>query len=333
MRAIGYTETLPISSPTALERRDVAKPTPGSHDVLIRVEAVAVNPIDTKQRRTVDPDGFRILGYDAYGVVEAVGEEVTRCREGDRVMAIGTLTRPGTNAEYFVVHEHMTALAPERLGERAAALPLTMVTAWECLFEKLGLTDASTGRLLVIGATGGVGIAALQLAKIKLPHVEVIATAASPEREQLVRSLGAREVVNHHEDLTSQVAALAPEGVDWVLTAHSQGQEHALAAMVRPRGAIVGIDVGPDSIAPLKAKSLTWHWESMFTKSIFDVELESQGAILDEVSRMAQLGDIEPVIEDVLGPICVETLRKGHERMEAGNALGKIVVRGWESES
>ncbi|GGG71326.1 zinc-binding alcohol dehydrogenase family protein [Corynebacterium pelargi] len=329
MKAIGYVENLPISSPDALVEREVEKPACGPRDVLIRVEAVGVNPIDAKQRKTADAGGFRVLGYDAAGRVEAVGEEVTRFAPGDAVIAIGTLSRQGTNAEFFAIDERMAAkLEGENFAE-AAALPLTFITAWESLFERLQLDESSQGTLLMIGATGGVGLAALQLLRLRCPKVDVIATASDESRARLVRDLGATFVVNHRDSLLEQVLADFPEGVDWVFTAHSQGQEDLLASITRPFGHIVGIDVGPDSIAPLKAKSIAWHWESMFSKSLFDVALESQGAILDEVARLYARGEIRPVIAEQLSPIGVETLSAAQERMEAGHELGKIVVTGW----
>lgn len=330
MKAVGYTQNLPISSAEALVARDVEKPVCGPRDILIRVEAVGINPIDTKQRLSADPGTFRVLGYDAAGVVEAVGAEVTRFAQGDAAMAIGTLARQGTNAEYFAIDERMAAAIPSGNFAEAAALPLTFVTAWESLFERLGLREDSRGALLMVGATGGVGVAALQLLAAKCPHVQVVATASDERRASLVRQLGATSVVNHREDWVAALLEEYPQGVDWVFTAHSAGQEHALAAVTRPFGQIVGIDVGPDSIAPLKAKSLTWHWESMFTKSLFDANLSTQGDILDEVARLWAAGTIRPVIAEELSPICVDTLRAGHERMEAGHELGKIVVTGWE---
>ncbi|AZA11850.1 zinc-binding alcohol dehydrogenase family protein [Corynebacterium gerontici] len=330
MKAVGYTQNLPISSAEALVAGDVKKPDCGPRDVLIRVEAVGVNPIDTKQRLNADPGDFRVLGYDAAGVVEAVGEEVTRFSPGDAAMAIGTLARQGTNAEFFAIDERMAAPIAVNNFAQAAALPLTFVTAWESLFERLGLGEDSRGTLLMVGATGGVGVAALQLLAAKCPQVHVVATASDDRRAALVRELGAATVVNHREDWVSALLEEFPEGVDWVFTAHSVGQEHALAAVCKPFAHIVGIDVGPDSIAPLKAKSLTWHWESMFTKSLFDAHLSTQGAILDEVARLWTDGTIRPIIAEELSPICVDTLRVGHERMEAGHELGKIVVTGWK---
>ena len=235
--AIGYRRCLPISDPASLVTEQVDVPELGPHDLLVEVAAVSVNPIDIKQRSGVAPDGFRVLGFDAAGTVQAVGAEATFFAPGDEVFYAGTLNRPGSNQRLQAVDERIVGRKPRTvsMGD-AASLPLTSITAWETLFDRFGLTDESRGTLLVVGATGGVGSVMLQLARALLPRVETIATASDDERSQWVRRLGATYVVNHRGDLAQQVLAIAPGGVDWLFTAHTPGQVATYAEIVRPFG-------------------------------------------------------------------------------------------------
>ncbi|MGP5049135.1 alcohol dehydrogenase catalytic domain-containing protein [Glutamicibacter ardleyensis] len=223
--AIGYTQNLPATDPKSLISQEIELPELGPHDLLVAVEAVSVNPVDMKVRLGTPADGFKVLGFDAAGTVQEVGSAVTLFAPGDEVYYAGSIDRPGTNQRLHLVDERITGRKPATLSfAEAAALPLTAITAWETLFDRLQLTEQSTGTLLVVGATGGVGSIMLALAEVLLPQVTVIATASDDERAAWARDLGAENTVNHHEDLATQVLTLAPHGVDWLFTAHSEGQ-------------------------------------------------------------------------------------------------------------
>ena len=219
MRAVGYRASLPISEPDSLLDVELPIPTPGPRDLLVRVEAVSVNPVDTKVRRGVDPAGeLKVLGYDAAGVVVGVGPEVTRFRVGDEVYYAGSIGRPGTNPQFHLVDERITGHKPATLDfAEAAALPLTTITAWEALFDRFRLAKDSTGTLLVMGAAGGVGSVLVQLARA-LTGVTVIGTASRAESQQWVTELGAHHAVDHHGDLVAAVREVAPDGVDYIFT-------------------------------------------------------------------------------------------------------------------
>lgn len=330
--AIGYTDNLPITDPASLVEREIELPEPGPHDLVVAVEAVSVNPIDTKARRAQPSGGFRVLGFDAAGTVVAVGSEVTLFAVGDEVAYAGQVNRNGSNSRLQLIDERIVGRRPAGLSwEEAASLPLTTLTAWECIMDRLGLTETSEGTLLVVGATGGVGVVLLQLAEALLPGVRVIATASDEERAALVRGLGAEEVVDHHGDLAAQVLSLAPEGVDWLFTSHSEDMADAFAQVVRPFGEIVAIDVAPGDLEALKSKAITWHWESMFTRAVHRTpDIAEQHAILERLADLVEEGRVRPVIQECVRPINAETLRAAHERIESGRTLGKIVLSGWE---
>ena len=262
MRAVGYRRNLPIDDPESLVDVELPVPRPRPHDLLVRVEAVSVNPVDVKVRASSDPRGdVKVLGYDAAGVVEAVGDRVTLFAVGDEVYYAGSIARPGTNSQLHLVDERITGPKPASLSfAEAAALPLTTITAWEALFDRLRLTPESTGTLLVLGAAGGVGSILVQLAR-RLTGLTVVGTASRPESRDWVTGLGANHVVNHHDDLAKAVSAIAPDGVDAVFSPHSAGMIETFAKLVRPYGDIVAIDE-PDGLdlLPLKTKSIAWHW-------------------------------------------------------------------------
>lgn len=330
--AIGYRANLPIADPASLITEQVEVPPLGGHDLLVEVEAVSVNPVDVKLRAGSPTEGLRVLGFDAAGVVRAVGSQVSLFAVGDEVFYAGAINRPGTNQRLHLVDERIVGRAPRSLSfADAASLPLTTITAWETLFDRLALTADSTGTLLIIGASGGVGSIMLQLARALLPGVTLIATASDAERAAWVRELGAHHVVNHREDLAGQVSAIAPEGIDWLFTAHSEGQLETYARIVRPFGQIVAIDDGPRDVAPLKAKSITWHWELMFTRSLFQTpDLVEQHRLLDRVAQLVDAGRIRPTATRTLTPLTAATLRQAHDLVESGRTLGKVVVHTWE---
>ena len=329
--AIGYRRALPVTDPDCLLTEDVPVPELRPHDLLVEVEAVSVNPVDVKLRAGAVPDGLRVLGFDAAGTVRAVGEAVTLFAVGDEVYYAGAINRPGTNQRLQAVDERLVGRKPTTLTmAQAAALPLTVITAWEALFDHLGRTSDSSGRLLIVGATGGVGIAMTQLAAALVPGVEVIATASGPERAELIRSLGAAHVVNHHGDLERQVRAIAPDGVDWLFTAYSEGQVALYGQIVAPFGRVVAIDDGSRDVAPLKSRAISWHWEFMFARSLHHAcDMVAQHELLDAVAELVDAGRLHPVIEAELTPINVANLVRAHEAVETGHLAGKVVLHGW----
>ncbi|GAA3339760.1 zinc-binding alcohol dehydrogenase family protein [Amorphoplanes nipponensis] len=327
MHAVGYRRNLPISDPSSLLDLELPVPVPGPHDLLVRVEAVSVNPVDTKVRAGTDPGGTpKILGYDAAGVVVAVGDAVTLFRPGDEVWYAGSIARSGTDAQFHLVDERITGPKPATLDfAQAAALPLTTLTAWEALFDRLRLTAASTGTLLVLGAAGGVGSILVQLAR-RLTGLEVVGTASRPESQQYVLDRGAHRVVDHHGDLT----AALPDGVDYVFSPHSAGMVDTFARLLRPYGAVVAIDE-PDGLdlRPLKAKSIAWHWELMFTRALYDPASAAQHDILREAAALVDKGVLHTTLTERIDGINAENLRRAHGIVERGSAIGKTVLAGF----
>lgn len=295
-------------------------------DLLVRVEAVSVNPVDTKTRHGLR-SGTKQLGWDASGVVEAVGTDVSRFAVGDAVWYAGALDRPGTNADLHLVDERLVGRRPASLDHAAAAaLPLTAITAWETLFERFRLTEDSTGTLLVVGAPGGVGSVLVQLAKART-GLTVVGTAGRAASRDWVTSMGADHVVDHH-DLVREVRAVAPEGVDFVFTAHSAANVPAFADLVRPFGEITAIDDprGLD-LYPLKRKSISWHWELMFTRSAFGTpDMVRQGRLLDELADLVDAGRVRSTVSSVVRGFDAAGLREAHAQVADGTAIGKVVV-------
>lgn len=330
-RAIGYRHNHPVSVADALVAEDVGLPVLGPHDLLVQVQAVSVNPVDVKLRAGDPPDGLRILGFDAAGTVVATGDDVELFAVGDEVYYAGALDRPGTNQTLHTVDERLVGHKPHTLTmAEAAALPLTVITAWEALLDHLRLDASSRGRLLIVGATGGVGLAMTQLAHTLLPGVEIIATASNPERAGLLRSLGAAEVIDHRGDVAQQITVVAPGGVDWLFTAYSQDQMDVYAQIVTPFGHIVAIDDGARDVAPLKSKAIAWHWEFMFARSLHQTaDMAVQHDLLETVTELVDAGRLRPIIEHDLSPISEHTLRQAHELVESGHLAGKIVLHDW----
>jgi zinc-binding alcohol dehydrogenase family protein len=331
MRAVGYRQPLPVSDPASLEDLEVPVPEPGPRDLLVRVAAVSVNPVDVKLRASTDPDGEpKILGWDAAGVVVATGSDVTLFSPGDEVYYAGAVNRPGADAQFHVVDERIVGHKPRSLTfAQAAALPLTTITAWETLFDRFRLTPESSGVLVVLGAAGGVGSMITQLARA-LTRLEVIGTASRPESQQWTLDHGAHHVIDHH-DLVRGVKGIAPDGVTHVFSTHTEGSIEAFAEILQPGGAIAAID-DPDGldIVPLKNKSLSFHWEFMFTRSLFQTaDLVEQHQLLDRVAEMVDEGTIQSTLSQELSPINAATLREAHAMVEAGRMVGKVVVSDW----
>ncbi|MDI9895169.1 zinc-binding alcohol dehydrogenase family protein [Rhodococcus sp. IEGM 1381] len=330
MKAVAYTRPLPIDDPASLT--DVVAPVPvlGPSDLLVEVLAVSVNPVDVKVRAGTDPGGQpKILGYDAAGVVRAVGTDVEMFAPGDEVFYAGSIARPGTNSHLHAVDEKIVAKKPASLDfAGAAALPLTAITAWEGLFDKLRITTESTGTLLMVGATGGVGSMVLQLIRALVPGLKLIATVSDADGEAWVRSLGAHEVVDRRENLRKSVRALAPEGIEFVFTTHSSGQVETYVELLKPFGQVVAID-DPErlDVLALKSKSLSWHWEFMFARALAGTaDRIRQHELLTAVADMIDAGTMRTTATTVLRPLDAEQLRAAHRIVEDGHVRGKVVV-------
>lgn len=332
MRAVAFKRSLDSADPAALIDIELPRPSVAGHDILVEVKAVSVNPVDYKIRGGGDSDKLRVLGFDAAGVVVEVGEQVTLFEPGDEVWYAGDISRPGTNSELHLVDERIVSRKPSTLTfAEAAALPLTAITAWEGLFDKLKLATDSRGTLYVTGASGGVGSMVLQLAEALLPDVRVIATSSRSETDEWVQSLGAEAWVNHRAgDLREQLSAAAPDGVDWVFTSYvaEPGQLDLYVDVLNPFGEIVAVD-DPNGldIGPLKSKSISFHWELMFTRALAggDAQL-SQHRLLERVAELVEAGKLRSTATAVLQPINAQRLLEAHRIVEAGRTIGKVVV-------
>ncbi len=339
MKAVGYQQSLAISEPASLLDIELATPVAAGHDILVRVAAVSVNPVDTKIRKRVTPTAgeYKVLGWDAAGEVVAVGEQVSRFAPGDRVYYAGALQRQGSNAEYQLVDERIVGKMPANLSfEQAAALPLTALTAWELLFDRLELATPSLKHpkpvLLVTGAAGGVGSILVQLAR-QLTTVTIVATASRPESQLWVQELGAHYVVNHNQPLIPQLQQLGIQAVSHVASLTQTDQHYAeLVQLLAPQGKLALIDdpVGGVDIMPLKQKSISLHWEFMFTRSLFSTpDLLTQHQILTDLSRLIEQGQINTTLKQSFGKINAENLKQAHALLESGKAIGKIVLAGF----
>ena len=339
MKAVSFRRQLPIEEPDSFVDVLVEKPQPGPRDLLVRVEAISVNPVDTKVRKGGGPGqptgDFKILGWDAAGVVEEVGSEVTLFKAGDKVYYAGSLDRPGSYAEYQAVDERIVGKKPASTSfADAAALPLTAITAWELLFERFSLPPASsTGEiLLIVGGAGGVGSIAIQLAK-KRAGLVVIATASRPETFEWCQKMGADHVVDHRQSLAAQVRKLAPEGVNYVLglTKIEDHFDELIEAMA-PEAALGLIEnvARPLDINKLKPKSLSLHWEFMFARARpQSPKMTEQGRLLNQLAELVDAGIIRSTAVTHLGLINAQNLRQAHALVESGRTIGKAVLSGF----
>lgn len=340
MKAVALTRYLPIDDPQSLQDVELALPEPGPHDLRVRVEAISVNPVDTKVRAPKPQTEAqpKVLGYDAAGVVDAVGSEVTGFAVGDAVYYAGDITRPGSNAQFQCVDARIVAKKPASLDfAQAAALPLTALTAWELLFERMRF-DAETGgkgkSLLVIAGAGGVGSIAIQLAK--RAGFTVIATASREETIAWCRALGADHVVDHRQPLTPQLEALGFRTIDAALNLADTDRYWAeLGELLAPLGH-VGLIVEPSGLLkigdPYKAKSIGIHWEMMFARPRFrTADMGEQGRILAGVAELVDAGTLRGTQRETLSPINAENLREAHRRLESGATIGKLTLSGWEA--
>lgn len=333
MRAVGFHVGRPANHSEALVDLDLPQPVPGPRDVLVRVGAAGVNPIDCKLRMRVTPEAgqAKILGYDAAGTVVAVGSEASLFVPGDEVFYAGSMQRQGSNAEFQAVDERLIGRKPTSLDfAAAAALPLTSITAWEMLFEKFRITRSldSKGVFLVIGGAGGVGSILIQLAR-QLTGLTIVATASRTESVQWCLDMGAHHVIDHHKSLQDQLAQLGLASVDYVasLTASDQHID-AVIAMTSVFGQICVIDdLTKINIAEMKRKSLTLHWEFMFARSNNrTVDMAEQGAILNEVARLVDEGTLRTTLHEEIKGLSAENLRAAHVRQESNGSIGKLVI-------
>jgi zinc-binding alcohol dehydrogenase family protein len=336
MKAIAYYANLPITDADALVDIELPEPVPGSRDLLVEVRAVSVNPVDTKLRRNaVTPAGTpRVLGFDAAGVVRAVGAGVTLFKPGDRVWYAGSITRAGSNAQWQLVDERIVGRMPASLGfAQAAALPLTAITAWELLFDRLQVRrDASDETLLVIGAGGGVGSILVQLAR-RLTNLRVIGTASREETRRWVESLGAHDVIDHTQPLDAELRRIGVAQVDYVASL-TQTDRHfdAIVEALKPQGRLGLIDdpAVPLDVMKLKRKALSLHWEMMFTRAMFETpDMIEQHRLLSAVADLVDAGTIATTLGEHYGTIDAANLRRAHALIESGTARGKIVLEGF----
>ena len=336
MKAVGYSKMGPIAADRSLEDIVVDEPVPGARDLLVEIKAISVNPVDTKVRQRAEPDsGHKILGWDASGVVRSVGAEVVHYRAGDEVFYAGALDRPGVNSELHVVDERIVGRKPKTLSHsEAAALPLTTITAWELLFDRFGIIEGGGDNesLLIIGGAGGVGSLMIQLAA-NFTNLNVVATASRPETVAWCKKMGAHHVINHREDMKAALNSLnvTPRYVAG-LTATDEHFEF-IADAIAPQGKFGLID-DPDSssinISLLKQKSVSLHWEFMYTRSLMQTEdIEAQRELLNRVSDAVDAGTIITTVNREMGTVNAANLKEAHAFQESGGAIGKTVLEGF----
>jgi zinc-binding alcohol dehydrogenase family protein len=337
MKAVGYKTTGPIDREDALQDITLEKPVAEGRDLLVKINAVSVNPVDTKMRvrQEPEPGDWGVLGYDAAGVVEAVGPEVENFKPGDAVFYAGAINRPGTNSEYHLVDERIVGRKPASLSDaEAAALPLTAITAWEMLFDRLDVkrpTAQGGNTILIIGGAGGVGSITIQLLRA-LTDLTVIATASRSETQGWVRECGAHHVIDHRQPLAPQVKALGLSAPGFVFSTTQTDAHFAdIVELIAPQGRFGLIDDPAELDArPLKRKAISLHWELMFTRPLFGTpDMAEQGELLNEVAALVDAGKIRSTVTEVAGKIDAANLRAVHARIESGSARGKIVLEGF----
>jgi zinc-binding alcohol dehydrogenase family protein len=339
MKAVGLTRYLPIDHAESLVDIELPIPDVSGLDLLVHVHAIAVNPVDTKVRKPKDKveSTPKILGWDAAGEVIAVGPDCTQFKPGDQVFYAGDITRSGCNAEYQLIDERIVGHMPKSLSyTQAAALPLTAITAWEALFERLGISmdpaQNKERKLLIIGGAGGVGSIAIQLAS-KLAGLSVIATASRPETTQWVKDWGAAHVINHQLDLVKQMQELEIGELDFIFCCNNTDAYFpVMAELIKPQGHICSIveTALPVNLDLLKNKSASFVWELMYTRSMYQTaDMIEQHHILERVAALVDAGTLRTTLNSTLSPINAANLRQAHAQLEAGNTIGKIVLSGW----
>jgi NADPH2:quinone reductase len=336
MKAVGYQEPLPIENPESLMDIEIPAPQAKERDLLVEVKAVSVNPVDTKVRKSTKAETgqYKVLGWDAAGVVKSVGAECSLFKPGDEVYYAGSIARPGTNQELHLVDERIVGKKPRKLSfPEAAALPLTTITAWELLFDRLGAerNGPEKSNLLIIGGAGGVGSILIQIAR-KLTNLNILATASRPETKRWCLELGGHHVIDHTEPLEEQVRALGIPFVERIagLTA-TDVHYPALVELVAPQGKIGVID-DPKTLdaKPLKRKCASLHWEFMFARAVYNTaDVIAQHNLLNDTADLVDAGVIRTTVTEVLGKINAQNLRKAHALIESGRARGKVVLAGF----
>ena len=339
MKAVGLYQYLPIENEQSLVDVQIDQPQPTGRDLLVQVRAISVNPVDNKVRAPKDDVETkpRILGWDAAGEVTAVGAEVEHFAVGDQVFYAGDITRPGSNSEYQLVDERIVGKKPASLTfAESAALPLTSITAWEGLYERLSISsrgkDAGKS-ILIIGGAGGVGSIAIQLAK-QLAKLNVVASASSPESTAWVKKLGADRVVNHRNTLDKELNTIGLPEVDYIFCLNNTAQHWlAMANAIAPQGRICSIVETPEpvNLDLLKSKSATFVWEFMFTRSMYQTaDMIEQQRLLTSIAKLIDDGQLVTTVNEVIRPINAENLRKAHARVEQGRSIGKVVLADWK---
>ncbi|WP_416441873.1 zinc-binding alcohol dehydrogenase family protein [Leeuwenhoekiella sp. A16] len=335
MKAVGIKKSLPIDQEESFIVFETEKPTPQKRDLLIKIKAVAVNPVDYKVRQGSAKDKVleepKILGWDAVGVVEATGPDVELFKEGDEVYYAGDITRPGCNAEYQLIDERLVGHKPKNLSDaEAAAMPLTALTAWECIFDRLDIKkDGGEGKsILIIGGAGGVGSVAIQLAK-KLTKLEVVTTASRKETEEWCLDKGADAVVNH-KDLINSVKEKGYKEFDYILNVvDTEAHWDATAELIKPQGKFCTIveTKEPLNMNKIKNKSVSFHWELMFTRSMFQTEdMIAQHKILEELAELLDNGTIKSTLNKTINGLTPDSFKEAHKLQESGKAIGKTVI-------
>jgi zinc-binding alcohol dehydrogenase family protein len=337
MKAVGYKRSLPINAADALIDFATAKPQPGGRDLLVAVKAVSVNPVDYKVRkRAAPPEGeTKILGYDAAGTVAAVGSDVTLFKPGDDEFYAGSIQRQGTNSEFHVVDERIVGRKPKTLSfAQAAALPLTSITAWELLFDRLGAVPGMSvdpRTLLIIGGAGGVGSILIQLAR-RLTGLTIVATASRPETVKWCLDLGAHAVIDHSKPMKEQIEKLKLPPVALIASLTGTEQHYkALADIIAPQGKYGLIDDPQEfNVSVFKGKAVSVHWESMFTRSSFQTaDMIGQHALLNDVADLIDNSVLRTTLDQAFGTINAANLKRAHALLESGTSRGKIVLEGW----
>lgn len=337
MRAVAYKTPQPITAETSLINVDLPMPEARGHDLLVEIKAVSVNPVDVKVRAHSAPpaDELKVLGWDAAGVVKAIGADVTLFRPGDEVFYSGVISRPGSNAEFHLVDERIVGKKPRSLDfAAAAALPLTSITAYETLFDRLKVQDHIAGparSILIIGGAGGVGSIAIQIAR-SLTDLTVIATASRPETQDWVKALGAHHVVDHSRPIAPQVAALGIGAPGFVFsTTNTDSHVGDIVEAIAPQGRFALID-DPKTldIVPFKRKAISIHWELMFTRPLYGTpDMIEQHKLLNKISELVDAGQIRTTLTETVGPINAANLKKAHAMVESGRMKGKAVLAGF----
>lgn len=341
MKAVGLYQYLPIENEQSLIDVEIDRPHATGKDLLIKVKAISVNPVDTKVRAPRDETETtpRILGWDAAGEVIEVGPEVESFTVGDQVFYAGDITRPGSNSEYQLVDERIVGKMPQTLSfAEAAALPLTTITAWEALFDRLGISSGGEDAgqsILIIGGAGGVGSIAIQLAK-KIARLKVIATASRPESIAWSKKLGADLVVNHRNALDAELASIDLPQVDYILCLNNTDQHWvAMTNAIAPQGCICSIveTSEPVNLGLLKSKSAAFVWEFMFSRSMFQTpDMIEQQRLLNNIADLLDKGELVTTTNNLMRPINAHNLRAAHSMIEQGNTIGKIVLADWPND-